>query len=37
MHLTLYNKHLCHSLSNAMEILRKTRLTSKLGLASKAL
>ena len=37
MHLSLYNKPSWHTLSNALEISRKTPLTSKLGLASKAL
>ena len=37
MHLILYNKPLCHTLSNALEISRKTPLTSKLELSSKAL
>ena len=37
MHLSLYNKPQCHTLSNALEISRKTPLTSKLELASKAL
>ena len=37
MHLSLYNKLLCNILSNALEISRKTPLTSKLGLESKAL
>ena len=43
MPLSLYNKTLCHTLSNALEenyqrkLSRKTSLTSKLGLVSKAL
>ena len=37
MHLSLYNKTLCHTPSNALVISRKTPLTSKLRLASKAL
>ena len=37
MHLSLYNKPSCHTLSDALEISRKTPLTSKLGFASKAL
>ena len=37
MHLILYNKPLCHTLSNALEISGKTPLTSKLELSSKAL